>query len=77
MFREVSANLAVAGILSNTVPSHLKPVLASQTFVILAEEIRNLTPSASGEPLAGSGDGEYGPGRTQDGFSVAGEQPAK
>jgi len=61
MFREVSANLAVAGILSNTVPSHLKPVLASQTFVILAEEIRNLTPSASGEPLGGSGDGEYGP----------------
>jgi len=44
MFREVSAKLAVAGILSNTAPSHLKPVLASQTFVILAEEIRNLTP---------------------------------
>ena len=60
MFREVSAKLAVVGILSNTAPSHLKPVLASQTFVILAEEIRNLTPSASGEPLGGPGNGEYG-----------------
>src|SRR5207244_12455889 len=60
MFREVSAKLAVVGILSNTAPSHLKPVLDSQTFVILAEEIRNLTPSASGEPLGGPENGEYG-----------------
>ena len=61
MFREVSAKLAVAGILSNTVvPSRLNPILVSQTFVILAEEIRNLTPSASGEPLGGPENGEYG-----------------
>jgi len=51
MFREVSAKLAVAGILSNTVvPSRLNPILVSQTFVILAEETRNLTPSAWREP---------------------------
>ncbi len=51
MFREVSAKLAVAGILSNSVvPSCLNPILVSQTFVILAEETRNLTPSAWGEP---------------------------